>query len=74
MKKIIIDFGRPEDDWLLINIKIDNFKLEIDTSDVPDPIPQLCSSIKFSLYSLESEVLFSLVPNFNVFRFFQKMD
>jgi len=72
MEKIKIDFGRPEDGWVIINIKIGNFELEIDTSDVPNPIQQLCRSINFSLNNMEFQILFSLEPNFNVFRFSPK--
>ena len=60
MEKIKINFGKPEDGWLIINLKVDDFELEIDTSDVPNPIQQLCSSIKFSLNNFKSEVLIML--------------
>ncbi len=44
--KIQIEFGRPEHGWLLTNFRCNDFKIDLDISDVPlDPMVQLCDAL-----------------------------
>ncbi len=45
-KKLHIDFGTPKYGWLPITFQYQNYKLEIEVSDVPiDPMVQLCDAL-----------------------------
>ncbi len=44
--KIVIEFGIPENGWLLTTLNHKDFDLELDISDVPiDPMVQLCDAL-----------------------------
>lgn len=73
-KPLSIIFGTPEHGWLSVDIISDNYKFNIDASDVPvNPLNLLCDILLDLKTENKGEVWFHLEPA-SVFLEFKKLD
>ena len=63
IQKIKLRLGKPQNGWLPVQFKADNFEVSFEASDVPvDPIDQLCDALALALKGIDSEVWWHLEP------------
>jgi hypothetical protein len=56
-------FGQPEHGWLPLTLRVDEFELALDVSDVPiNPLDELCNSLCLVLKGGEASVWWHLEP------------
>lgn len=61
--KIGLNFGKPKNGWLPIELKSADFELEFNTSNIPkNPTDKLCESLILAINGIETEMCWNLEP------------
>jgi hypothetical protein len=61
--KIRLNFGKPKNGWLPIELKSADFELEFNTSNIPkNPTDKLCESLILAINGIETEMCWNLEP------------
>lgn len=58
-----MNFGKPKNGWLPIELKSADFELEFNTSNIPkNPTDKLCESLILAINGIETEMCWNLEP------------
>ena len=61
--KLELNLGNPENGWIPIELKIADFELEFNASNIPEnPTDKLCESLILALNGIETEICWNLEP------------
>lgn len=56
-----MNFGKPKNGWLPIELKSADFELEFNTSNIPkNPTDKLCESLILAINGIETEMCWNL--------------